>query len=121
MKTIEHMKEKCPLLEPIEAHIAEEVKTKMQELANNQATLRRLLVQQVCAPKAKDEMESVAVFQIGMKLRSADESCDLEDSEFRLVRDRVKENKLEWGGHIQGWVANKLDEADLKSREKAKA
>lgn len=89
----------------------------MELAKENSVTLRRLLLQQVCAPRAKDEEEAIQVWQIGLKIRSAGDACELEDGEFALVCKRVKENPLGWVGHTQGWVAMKLQEVVDKDRE----
>ena len=109
MKTISKLNDKLiPLFQ--DGELPEDV---LERIRGTIPTLRQMLVRLAGGPKPKDGEESIWAFQVGMKLRSAtDDSVDLEDADFNLLKNRAKDNAMGWNSWELGQIRLHLEECE---------
>lgn len=85
-------------------------------------TFRQMYVRQLGASLAKDAEQSIAMFSIGAKIRAAEGTeVELEDAEFKTLKEKCESNAAQWAAHYQAQVVMKLRECEKIAEEKAKA
>lgn len=75
------------------------------------ATYRKMFQHVVALAAPKGGVHAVDLFQLGLKLK-VDGDVKLENAEFKLLKDAVEANPMEWRAHFLGQAVLKLDEAD---------
>jgi len=60
----------------------------------------------------KSGEEAVDLFEIALKLKSANDSVDLEDAQFKLLKACCNDNPVGWPSVIHGQLYKKLKESD---------
>jgi hypothetical protein len=89
MKTIKGLEKRIQ-------HFNEEDKVSPNELP----TVRRMILNLLGAGKAKDGDEALAMWDLGLRIRRAEDSdITIEDADFKLINEKVKENILGWSAH----------------------
>ena len=75
-------------------------------------TFRRLLLNQLGASPGENGEEAIEMYQIGLKIRSANESVELEDAEFKILKKVCEKNKIQWLSHFHAQVLLLLRESE---------
>lgn len=65
----------------------------------------------------KSGEESIDLYQVGMKLKIEGDSIDLEDAEFKLLREACEKNPAQWTAHYHAQVLMKLKEAEIEKKK----
>lgn len=78
---------------------------------------RRLLLNQIGGSVADNGEESLDLNQLGLKLRQEQDSVDLEDAEFRLLKKYCERNQIRWVSHFQSQVLSLLKESESSKKE----
>lgn len=64
--------------------------------------------------------QALEMFELGMKIKHAkSDDIELEDAEFKLLQDKVKENSLKQPAHFLGQLLSKLKQAENDSVKKS--
>lgn len=63
---------------------------------------------------SKPGNDATDAFEVALLIKRAGNEVELEDAQFKLVRDRVSENPGQWVDWIKGQLIKKLDEAEKK-------
>lgn len=74
-------------------------------------TYRKMFKAAVGMGMAKDGENAIDLMQLGLKLK-VDGDIQLEDAEFKLLKQRCSENPAQWLAHFHGQVMLKLREAE---------
>lgn len=88
---------------------------KVQSLDENNVDLQPFRDFYVAAVKfsiKKSGDEAVDLFEIALKLKHAQDSVELEDAQFKLVKTACNENPIGWPAIIHGQIFKKLQEAE---------
>lgn len=91
-----------------------------QNVLDTIPTFRRLFKILVgnCVPKPNTD-EAADLWQIGLKLK-CEGDVSIEDAEFKLLKNKAKENPTQFTAHILGQMLNKLSEAEKEADEEKK-
>ena len=87
------------------------------EVAATIPTYRKMFKAAVGMGLAKDGENAIDLVQLGLKLR-VDGDINLEDAEFKLLKERCSQNPAQWTAHFHGQVMMKLKEAEKEGDKK---
>ena len=102
MKTINRLAEKP-------THFREDISPEELE---NLPTFRRLFLNQLGGSQGENGEEAIEMYQLGLKIRSATESVDLEDAQFKILKKVCEKNKIQWLSHFHAQVLLLLKESE---------
>lgn len=64
-----------------------------QELIDGLPTLGNIMRMMICNSMAKDGEEAIEIYNIGNKIKKDTDILELEDAQFKIVKDKVFANK----------------------------
>lgn len=82
-----------------------------EEVAAAMPTYRKMFKAAVGMGLAKDADNAIDLLQLGLKLK-VEGDVQLEDAEFKLLKDRCSANTPQWQAHFHAQVMLKLKESE---------
>lgn len=87
------------------------------EVAAQIPTYRKMFKAAVGMGMAKDGENAIDLMQLGLKLKVDGADIELEDAEFKLLKERCSANPAQWVAHFHGQVMFKLKQSEEKRKE----
>jgi hypothetical protein len=75
-------------------------------------TFRQMFKAAVGLSLSKDGEQAIDLYQLGLKLKISESDINLEDAEFKLLKEKCGENPAKWIGHFHGQVMQKLKDSE---------
>lgn len=77
-------------------------------------TYRKMFKQAVEHTLGKSKENAIENYQLGLKLMQDQDEIQLEDAEFKLLKEACESNPLQWISHFQAQILIKLKESERK-------
>lgn len=75
-------------------------------------TYRKMYKAALGMVSSKNGEEAIDLYQVGLKLKLNEPQIDLEDAEFKLLKEACAKNPVQWMAHYHAQVVLKLKEAE---------
>lgn len=80
--------------------------------SDNLPTFRKMFLLGVGSQKGANGEEAISLYSVGLKIRDAKDSVELEDADFNLLKKACNDNPAAWLSFYHGQVLLKLKEAE---------